>query len=126
MLTLAALLIVRAANAFTASGARRHIPAAAGLFLIGLLLAPVPVPGDIMSWWLTGAVAGVVLLAGYFRYLRAYPLLVVPAAAALSLPPVVASGLQGAYDGALIGALLATAGILLIAWRWIDVPRDAE
>ena len=126
VLTLAALLIVRSANAFTANGARRHIPAAAGLLLIGLLLAPVPVPGDILSWWLTGAVAGVVLLASYLRFLRAYPLLVVPAAAALSLPPVVASGLQGAYEGALIGALLATAGILVIAWQWSDVRRDVE
>ena len=124
--TLAALLIVRSANSFTAHGARRRIPAAAGLFLIGLLLAPGPVPGDVMSWWLKGAIAGVVLLASYFTILRAYPLLVVPAAAALSLPPVVASGLQGAYYGALIGSLLATAGILAIAWRWFDVPRDVQ
>ncbi len=126
VLTLAALLIVRSANAFTAHGARRRIPAAAGLFLVGLLLAPGPVPVDVMSWWLVGAVAGIVLLASYFRFLRAYPLLVVPAAAALSAPPVVASGLQGAYDGALVGALLATAGILAIAWRWFDVRRNVD
>ena len=126
VLTLAALLIVRSANALTAHGARRRIAAAAGLFLIGLLLAPGPVPGDVVSWWLMGAVAGVVLLASYFGFLRAYPLLVVPAAAALSLPPVVASGLQGAYGGALIGALLATAGIIAIAWRWFAVPRDVQ
>ena len=123
VLTLAALLIVRSASRFTAHGMRRRIPGAAGLFLIGVLLAPGPLPDDIMSWWLRGAVAGVVLLASYFRFLRACPSLVVPAAAALSVPPVVASGLQGAYDGALIGALLATVGILAIAWRWFDVRR---
>ncbi len=126
VLTLAALLIVRSANAFTANGTRRRIPAAAGLFLIGLLLAPGPAPDDVMSWWLKGAVAGAVLLASYFTILRAYPLLVVPAAAALSLPPVAATGLQGAYTGVLLGALLATAGILAVAWRWFDVAHDVE
>ncbi|MCE2494922.1 MAG: hypothetical protein J4F40_20460, partial [Alphaproteobacteria bacterium] len=69
---------------------------------------------------LVGAVTGVLLLASYIWFLRAYPALAVVAAAALSIPPVLTSGLERAYGGAMIGSLLATAGILYLAWRWYD------
>ena len=118
--TLAALLIVTSANALTAYGSRHRIPGAVGVFLIGMLLVPGPAPNDVMSWWIMGAVAGVLVLATYVWVLRAYPALVVLAAAALTVPGVVASGLERAYSGALIGSWLATAGILVLAWRWFE------
>ena len=120
VLTLAAMLIVTSANALTANGSRRLVAGAVGVFLVGFFLAPGPVPDDVMSWWLIGAVGGLLLLGAYVWILRAYPALAVLAAAALSVPGVVASGLAGAYNGALIGSLLATAGILVLAWRWFD------
>ena len=120
VLTLAAMLIVTSANALTANGSRRLIAGAVGVFLVGFFLAPGPVPDNVMSWWLIGAVGGLLLLGAYVWILRAYPALVVLAAAALSVPGVVASGLARARNGALIGSLLATAGILVLAWRWFD------
>ena len=120
VLALAAMLIVTSANALTAYGTRRRVAGAVGIFLIGALLAPGPVPNDVMSWWLVGTVGGLLLLGAYVWILRAYPALVVLAAAALTVPAVVASGLERAYNGALIGSLLATAGILVLAWRWFD------
>ena len=120
VVTLVALLIVNSANAFTAYWSRRRVLVAAGVFLIGLFLAPGAAPNDLMSWWFTGMIAGLCLLVSYVWVLRAHPALVVPAAAALTIPPAVASGLEGAYSGALIGALLATVGIVYLAWRWFD------
>ena len=119
-LTLAALLIVTSANALTTFGTRRRVFGAVGVFLIGALLAPGPVPNDVMSWWLIGAVGGLLLLGAYVWVLRAYPALVVLATAALTIPGVVASGLERAYDGALIGSLLAVAGVLVLAWQWFE------
>ena len=126
VVALVALLIVNSANVFTAYWSRRRVPVAAGVFLIGLLLAPGADPNDLMSWWFTGMIAGLFLLASYIWVLRTHPALVVPAAAALTIPPAVASGLERAYSGALIGALLATAGIVYIAWRWFDLLTVRE
>ena len=120
VVALAVLLIVTSVNSITANWTRLRIPGVTGVFLIGMLLAPGPTPNDVMSWWLVGAVTGVLLLASYIWFLRTYPALAVLAAAALSIPPVLTSGLERAYGGALIGSLLATAGIFYLAWRWFN------
>ena len=119
-LTLGAMLVVTFVNALTAYWSRRRIAGAICVLHIGVFLAPGPEPNDIMSWWLIGTVGGILLLGAYVWILRAYPALVVPAAAALTIPGVVASGLERAYNGALIGSLLATAGILVLAWQWFE------
>ena len=119
-LALGTMLVVTSVNALTANWSRRRIAGAVGVFLIGVFLAPGPEPNDVMSWWIMGAVAGVLMLATYVWILRAYPALVVLAAAALTVPGVVASGLERAYSGALIGSWLATAGILVLAWQWFE------
>ena len=119
-LALGTMLVVTSVNALTANWSRRRIAGAVGVFLIGVFLAPGPEPNDVMSWWIMGAVAGVLMLATYVWILRAYPALVVLSAAALTVPGVVASGLERAYSGALIGSWLATAGIFVLAWQWFE------
>ena len=126
LVTLAGLLIVTSANALTAFGSRHRTAGALGVFLVGFLLAPGPTPNDVMSWGLMGAVSGVFMVAAYLWFLRAYPALVVVAAAALTIPPVVVGGLERAYSGALIGSLLAIAGIVCLAWRWFGLLTADE
>ena len=118
--TVISLLIVLSANSLAEHDSRLRIPAAVGVCLVGVFFVPGSAPDDIFSWWFVGAVSGGMLLAGYLWILQTYPALLVPAVAALSIPPVLASGFERAYDGALIGSLLAAACILVLSWRWFN------
>ncbi len=117
-LALVTLLAVTLANRLTAHWTRRKAAVGAGLVLIGALLAPGTTPDNLASWAFVGLISGALLLGAYLLVLRDHPALVVPAAAAMTVPGVLDRGLDQAYGGALPGALLGAALVSGVAWVW--------
>ena len=118
VLALTALLVVTSANTLTGHWTRRRVTAGVALVCVGALLAPGTSPGDLLSWAVVGLLGGALLFGAYVWVLRERPALVVPAAAAMTVPGVVDRGLGQAYDGVLIGSLLGVAVVAYIAWCW--------
>ncbi len=115
---LVTLLAVTLANRLTAHWTRRKAAVGAGLVLIGAVLAPGTTPDDLASWAVVGLISGALLLGAYVLVLRDRPVLVVLAAAAMTVPGLLDPGLDQAYGGALPGALLGAALVSGVAWVW--------
>ena len=126
MLALAALLVVTLANTLTGHWRYRQVTAGVALVFVGALLAPGTSPGDLLSWAVVGLLSGALLIGAYLWVLRDRPALVVPAAAAMTVPSVLDRGLDQAYDDALIGSLLGAAVVSYIAWLWFAHLRRIE
>ena len=117
-LALMALLVVTSANTLSANWTRRQTLVAVALVLVGAVLAPGTSPDDLVARAILGLLSGALLLGAYVWVLRDHPSLVVPAAAAMTVPEILDQGLDQAYGGALAGSLLGAAVVSCIAWRW--------
>ena len=117
-LALVTLLVVTSTNTLTAHWTRRKAAVGVALVLVGAALAPGTTPDDLGSWAVVGLLSGALLLGAYVRVLQDCPALVVLAAAAMTVPDILARGLDQAYGGALPGSLLGAALVSCIAWRW--------
>ena len=126
VLSLAALLVVTSANTLTGHWTRRQVTAGVALACVGAVLAPGTLPRDLLSWAVVGLLSGALLVGAYVWVLRDRPALVVPAAAAMTVPGVLNRGLDQAYDGVLMGSLLGGALVSCIAWRWFAHLRHIE
>ena len=127
-LALLTLLIVTAANTLTAHWTRRQAVAGVALVLVGALLAPGTSPDAVLSWAVLGLLSGALLLGAYLWVLRDRPAVAVLAAAAMTVPGILDRGLDQAYGGALLGAVLGAAAVSYIAWRWFVhlTPAQAD
>ena len=110
--------MVTAANTLSANWTRRRTVVAVALVLVGAVLAPGTSPDDLAARAILGLLTGALLLGAYVWVLRDRPALVVLAAAAMTVPGILDSGLDQAYGGALVGSLLGAAVVSCIAWRW--------
>jgi hypothetical protein len=108
---------------WTASWARRRVPAGLSLVAIGFLAAGSPAGSHLGGWAVAGAITGGALLLAYVTLLR-FDLTMLPAAlATMAAVRLLARAADRPYPGAIAGAVFGVLLVTALAATWFRALR---